>query len=592
MPSTNSQLSVWAQGDVTLNNGSAGAIHILDVLPSSLSNQEAPRLMTQKDMDLLKDSYTKGPGAHFQPEISNLNPVSSSSYSRIVSLRDIVGDAGYATFSLNLPKASGIIAGRDIVNLGFVIQNTQAGDISLVKAGRDIRDETIDSRQQGDCTEMASLCISHVLTGSGRLKYVAGRDIDLGNQKGIVTKGNLDNPFLPEGGASIQISTAGLEPDYKGWTVYLQTLLNQKEAQSNILNYKQLKDDIRNPLLIKFKPNEMTEIEKIEDVALKDAAKNELFFNTVSGMTDTEKNKLFFQSLYTVSLLKDKATKKITFTYFDDDIASLFPNLKNASVGNLSSHSSQIKTEQGGSIDIFTPTGSVYAGLPIGKVVAKPSNQGLFTVRGGDIDALVSKEFLVNLGRVFTLAGGDITLISQFGNLEAGKGSKTASASPPPRIVVAPDGSVSVDVSASVAGSGIGALVTKPNQPRSSIFAAAPRGYIDAGDAGFRADNGDIGLNTEDIRNPDNFRAPNGIVPTQQPQSPVAAPVPPPPPPPTDKANTADDTKKTLSNASTNNNLANLSVELLGFGDTAAGSAGPAGSSANSKDKEEDKEKN
>ncbi len=583
MPSTNSQLSVWAQGDVTLNNGSAGAIHILDVLPSSLSNQEAPRLMTQKDMDLLKDSYTKGPGAHFQPEISNLNPVSSSSYSRIVSLRDIVGDAGYATFSLNLPKASSIIAGRDIVNLGFVIQNTQAGDISLVKAGRDIRDETIDKRQQGDCTEISAVCIAHVLTGPGRLKYVAGRDIDLGSQKGIVTRGNSDNPFLPEGGASIQITTAGLEPDYVGWTVYLQTLLNQKVDQSNILNYEQLKDDIRNPLLIKFKPNEMTEIEKIGDVALKDAAKNELFFNTVSGMTDTEKNKLFFQSLYTVSLLKDKATKKITFTYFDDDIASLFPNLKNASAGNLSSHSSQIKTEQGGSIDIFTPTGSVYAGLPIGKQFAKPFNQGLFTVRGGDINALVSQKFLVNLGRVFTLAGGDITLISQFGDLEAGKGSKTASASPPPRFVVATDGSVSVDVSASVAGSGIGALVTKPNQPRSSIFAAAPRGYIDAGDAGFRADNGDIGLNTEDIRNPDNFRAPNGIVPTQQPQSPVAAP---PPPPPPAASNTADDAKKTLAaGANPNNNLANLSVELLGFGET------DAGSSANSKDKDKDKDK-
>jgi hypothetical protein len=328
----------------------------------------------------------------------------------------------------------------------------------------------------------------------------------------------------------------------------------------------------------------MTEIEKIGDVALKDAAKNELFLNTVSGMTDTEKNKLFFQSLYTVSLLKDKATKKITFTYFDDDISSLFPNLKNASVGNLSSHSSQIKTEQGGSIDIFTPTGSVYAGLPIGKQVAKPSNQGLFTVRGGDIDALVSKEFLVNLGRVFTMAGGDITLISQFGNLEAGKGSKTASASPPPRIVVATDGSVSVDVSASVAGSGIGALVTKPNQPESSIFAAAPRGYIDAGDAGFKVDKGSANFNTSEIRNADNISASGGISSAQAPAV-VAAPAPPPPPPPA-ASNTADDAKKTLAaGANPNNNLANLSVELRGFGDTSAGS------SANSKDKDKDKDK-
>jgi hypothetical protein len=301
-------------------------------------------------------------------------------------------------------------------------------------------------------------------------------------------------------------------------------------------------------------------------------------------MTDTEKNKLFFQSLYTVSLFKDKATKIITFTYFDDDIASLFPNLKNASAGNLSSHSSQIKTEQGGSIDIFTPTGSVYAGLPIGKQVAKPFNQGLFTVRGGDINALVSQKFLVNLGRVFTLAGGDITLISQFGDLEAGKGSKTASASPPPRFVVATDGSVSVDVSASVAGSGIGALVTKPNQPESSIFAAAPRGYIDAGDAGFKVDKGSANFNTSEIRNADNISSSGGISSAQAPAV-VAAPAPPPPPPPA-ASNTADDAKKTLAGgANPNNNLTNLSVELLGFGDTSAGS------SANSKDKDKDKDK-
>jgi hypothetical protein len=41
--------------------------------------------------------------------------------------------------------------------------------------------------------------------------------------------------------------------------------------------------------------------------------------------------------------------------------------------------------------------------------------------------------------------------------------------------------------------------------------------------------------------------------------------------------------------SNSNNNLANLSVELLGFGDTSTGSEG---SSKNSKDKEEDKEKN
>ena len=232
---------------------------------------------------------------------------------------------------------------------------------------------------------------------------------------------------------------------------------------------------------------------------------------------------------------------------------------------------------------MFVPTGSVYAGLTQGPIVVKPSNQGLFTVRGGDINALVSNDFLVNQGRVFTLGGGDITLVSQYGNLEAGKGAKTASSAPPPLIVVATDGSVSVDFSGSIAGSGIATLSTHPGQPPSSIYAVAPRGYFDAGDAGVRS-TGEVKINAPQVRNADNITAAAGISNSQAPAV-VAAPAPPPPPPPA-ASNTADDAKKTLAGgANPNNNLANLSVELLGFGET------DAGSSANSKDKDKDKDK-
>jgi len=204
----------------------------------------------------------------------------------------------------------------------------------------------------------------------------------------------------------------------------------------------------------------------------------------------------------------------------------------------------------------------VYAGLTMGKPGSKPSNQGLFTVRGGDINALVKNDFLVNQGRVFTLGGGDITLVSQFGNLEAGKGAKTASSAPPPLIVIGKDGSITVDVSGSVAGSGIATLSTKPGQPI---------------------------INSLQVRNADNIAASSGVS-NAQAATVVAAPAAP-PAPAAASSNTGDDAKKSMANTNTGTALANLSVELLGFGDASAGTGGQSGGSDKDKDEKDKDEK-
>lgn len=647
MPSSNAQLSLWAKGDVVLNNGSAGATHILDVKAEAFSPAQAPRVLTGLDIRLIRDSYVTGAAAHADNSADDgfaANPVGTSS---IVSLRDVVGDSAYAQYSLNLSKSAAIMAGRDIVNLGIAIQNTRPGDASLLQAGRDIRDETTVAK---DCTDTASQCVQHTLTGPGTLLVAAGRDIDLGNQAGIVTRGNLDNPYLPEGGASIQLTTAGLRPDYGSLKTYTQTFNNAEKLQDFVapilqklgitpiqpldlddgalqesvsadlkaLENPKLKDKERIALYFRMLDSASY---LLEPGALQDASQNQLLvkvlgnsrklkyddsnkltfalLNTASKLspetlTVSEQNKRFIEILNNASLLKKQDGKNLDLTYFDGLIASLLPTLTGETpVGNLSNHSSQIKTEQGGSIDIFTPTGSVFAGLTMGKAVAKPSNQGLFTVRGGDINALVKNDFLVNQGRVFTLGGGDITLVSQFGNLEAGKGAKTASSAPPPLIVIGKDGSITVDVSGAVAGSGIATLSTKPGQPVSDVNTVAPRGYVDAGDAGIQS-TGNVNINSPVVRNADNIAASSGVSNAQAPAV-VAAPTAP-PPPPAASGNAGDDAKKSLASTNTSTALANLSVELLGFGDVSAGStapsaAGTAGTSSGDKDKDEKDEK-
>jgi hypothetical protein len=238
---------------------------------------------------------------------------------------------------------------------------------------------------------------------------------------------------------------------------------------------------------------------------------------------------------------------------------------------------------------MFAPAGSMYAGLTMGAVVASPANQGIFTIRGGDINALVNKDFLVNQGRVFTLSGGDITLVSQVGNLEAGKGSKTASSAPPPLVTFDSNGNIKVDVSNSIAGSGIGTLFTRPGQMLSSVYPVAPRGYVDAGDAGIQATK-DVIISSASVKNADNIMASGSISNSQAPAvaAPAVAPV---SAPATPSPTSSDDMKKSLASNTMSN--ANLSVELLGLGDgksdnTNASVQAPAGDE-DDKDKSKDK---
>jgi hypothetical protein len=89
---------------------------------------------------------------------------------------------------------------------------------------------------------------------------------------------------------------------------------------------------------------------------------------------------------------------------------------------------------------------------------------------------------------VLTAAGGDILIWSSEGDIDAGKGKKTATAVPPPVIRVEADGSVTQVLQAAASGSGIGALSTG-GVIAGDVDLIAPKGTVNAGDAGIRAGN-------------------------------------------------------------------------------------------------------
>jgi len=97
----------------------------------------------------------------------------------------------------------------------------------------------------------------------------------------------------------------------------------------------------------------------------------------------------------------------------------------------------------------------------------------------------VRDDFLVNQSRVFTLQGGDILIWSSEGNIDAGKGAKTATATPPPQVVIRGD-RIILDTSRSVEGSGIGVLLAREGVEPGDVDLIAPKGEVNAGDAGIR----------------------------------------------------------------------------------------------------------
>ncbi len=132
--------------------------------------------------------------------------------------------------------------------------------------------------------------------------------------------------------------------------------------------------------------------------------------------------------------------------------------------------------------------------------------EGVLTLNGGSVSSFTDGNFLVNQSRVFSEAGGDITMWSSNGDLNAGEGPKSASNFPPVTVFTNLDGYSAVDSAGSVSGAGIGAFQRSPNDPTSSVILIAPAGLVDAGDAGVRA-TGDVLVAAARVANADAFSA-------------------------------------------------------------------------------------
>ncbi|HKJ07531.1 MAG TPA: filamentous hemagglutinin family protein, partial [Gammaproteobacteria bacterium] len=399
---------------------------------------------------------------------------------RIVAAHGDIGGADTSqSITVSLAEQARIQAGRDILNLILYGQNLAPTDVTSVRAGRDIRSVNTRDPNTGLFT-VNGLPLAQ-LGGAGQLEVLAGRNLDLGVGDGIITTGARFNPSLSPTGASVTVM-AGLSraPDYgafigrylgagRGYsdrvTGYMRALTGHAglDAATALAQFKAL------------------------PVVEQRAVVLQAFFNELkqSGIHATSGSKDYSRGFAA--------------------IATLFPGGPATYQGDISLPFSRVQTLAGGDINMLAPGGQVDGGVASTSVFVKPASQlGVVAVSTGDINGFVDGDFLVNQSRVFALDGGTILLWSSRGNIDAGRGAKTALAASPPVVTTNSNGEVVVTYPPTVSGSGIRNGVATPGRSAGNIYLFAPGGVVNAGDAGI-ATAGNLTIGATQVIGSDNI---------------------------------------------------------------------------------------
>lgn len=520
-PSKLGDFNLYADQSVSVAN----RVFMSDAAPSALPSVVGPDTNITRISNLIFNGDERGAQYHTDPGLhaDDLDRV------EIVARKgDIVGASG-SSFG-NFAKPVVLDAAGDIRDAWVIAQNLRPSDRSVFRAGGDIVFTTLRDPISGlQLRNVAQI----VVGGPGELLVEAGGSIDLGNSSGIVTRGNLGNPFLPDQGAAIRLSAGGAslgvspfvqryvegadDPLAISGADFLATMRTRTKDASLYLDdaiarYKS-DDKGRTPTLdalvaqlsgakaeLRYRSDLLVYMRGLEGETgfVSETARDRFEALPSDAQTGFVNHLLFAEVKAAGREALDGAN--ITYARGYDAIGTLFPGSVTGGgttryargtdyqgAGDISLFFSQVKTEQGGDIEMRVPNGLVNAGLANpGDLPKSASELGIVTVRGGTVRSFGADDFLVNQSRVFTLQGGDVLVWSSWGDIDAGKGAKTSTATPPPQLVITPDGRFVIDTSRSISGSGIGVLLGGENVVPGDVDLIAPAGAVDAGDAGIR----------------------------------------------------------------------------------------------------------
>jgi filamentous hemagglutinin family protein len=386
-------------------------------------------------------------------------------------------------------------AGRDIRNLQLYAQDTQADDVTTVSAGRDIVYDLPASNVLLSNGSNGSNLIE--LSGPGSLVVSAGRnlgpfpnDFDVG-PSGIETTGNVawitgyEDPLLSAKGASIY-AFAGVAPgiDYQAVIAdYISPDAPAGEPHNylpELVSY--FADTLDTPGLSE------AEAWRRFQALLPDqqhAFVDQVFFDELEATQQTGATPTYSRGYRMVNTMFPGSDG-----YTQNDVSG-GTNGSNSPIatGKLDLRSATIQTRHGGNISIFAPGGDVLLGSSAARAVYdEPGTTGILTFQGGAISLFSDQSIIVNQSRILTEEGGNVLVWSSNGDILAGIGAKTSADFPPYTVLYDNDAVEQLDPGGLVTGAGIGAILTLPGQDPadSNAFLFAPRGTVDAGDAGIR----------------------------------------------------------------------------------------------------------
>lgn len=486
-PGRGARLDLHADGDIaTGHTGNAVIVNLLDADPIGFPSPLRPvGTFTAESVGVLEVFNRLGLSHAATPvHAGSREPV------RVVTARgDIMANDRLILAS---GKRLELHAGRDLRNVDLSIQHANPEDISRISAGRDIRFDTRLDIATGD---LLAADQEMLLGGGGRYVFTAGRDIDLGASRGIVSLGSTRNPALPREGASIALH-AGFQPgvDWVGLADHLlreapQTLLGAELAQSlGVMGEGIGMGDAGD-----------AEALRRAYLALGPQGRGLLERALTDPRLEARLSRAFFARLRSAGLAGIDGRG-----YHEGEaaIAALFGPA--ARQGDIRLFFSRVQTVAGGDIDLLVPGGLVNAGLASTVLIQKPADElGIIVQAAGAVNAFVRDDFQVNASRVFALGGGDITIWSARGNIDAGRGAKAALSVPPPQVSFDANGNLRVEFPAAVSGSGIRTASSGLAGRAGDVYLFAPRGAIDAGEAGIGGDDifvgGEVCLNCGNI---------------------------------------------------------------------------------------------
>ncbi|RYZ17184.1 MAG: hypothetical protein EOO70_02650, partial [Myxococcaceae bacterium] len=339
-------------------------------------------------------------------------------------LRLYAGEGDISGLTLFSPKASRVIAGRDISDISFYIQNLSGGDTSVVSSGRDILPYTTQSRLRRDASVVGNEIAEFSgiprdgdiqISGPGTLQVLAGRTLDLGigsnnpggTGVGITSIGNTRNSYLPDEGANLVVG-AGLGP-------------SAGLADSNL----HIGEFIR------------TYVDTKEGTAyLKEIAPGTDFDSLGADEQARLAVEVFYRILRKAGTDYLKTGEKEAYHPAKDAIKVLFGKDSSLWDGEILTRSRDIRTANGGDISMLTPGGGItLASSTTGSTLAPP---GIVTASGGNVGIFANDDVNIGIGRIFTLRGGNEIIWSSKGDIAAGSSSKTVQTASPTRVRIDP----------------------------------------------------------------------------------------------------------------------------------------------------------